>query len=271
MYLKKKSLGLILGGGQLTQTLIKNCKKNKIKFYIISIDDDFNLNNIKPDIKINYNNLGDIFGYLKKKNINQVVFLGSIKKIPLLKIRPNLITIIYLLKIIFLYNRGDGKLIDKIIKIFESKNINILDPRIFLKDNLCSKKFNNLIKFKKFLNIRKIKEYFNMAKNFGSTDKGQAIIICDGNIVLEEDANGTDYLIKSFKFIKQYKFSCLVKVSKPQQDIRVDLPTIGPKTIENMVLAGINAIIVEHQKTFIESPKTTFSIINKNNILFYAV
>ena len=89
-----------------------------------------------------------------------MVFLEEYKKKSLLKIRPNFITFIYLLKIIFLYNRGDGEIIDKIIKIFESKNINILDPRrIFLKDNnLCNKKFNNLIKFNKFLNIRIINE-----------------------------------------------------------------------------------------------------------------
>ena len=92
------------------------------------------------------------------------------------------------------------------------------------------------------------------------TDKGQAIIICDGNIVSTEDSKGTDYLIKNFVSKDNYKFSCLVKVLKPNQDIRVDLPTIGPQTIVNMIKVGINGIIVEDKKTFIDKPNITLNL-----------
>ena len=67
MYLKKKTIGLILGGGKLTNALINNCKKKKIKICIIAIEDNYNLYKIKPDIKIRLDRLGSIFSYLKKK------------------------------------------------------------------------------------------------------------------------------------------------------------------------------------------------------------
>ena len=270
MYHRKKSLGLILGGGELTRTLINNCKKKKIKIYIIAIKENYSLDDVKPDIEISFDKIASIFSYLKKKNITQVILLGSIKKKPLFKIRPNFITFFYLLKIFLVYAKGDGELINKVLKVFQSKNIDIIDPRTLLKKNLCNSKLNNLIKFKKYININKIKKYFILAKRYGQTDKGQAIIISDGKVLFSEDSNGTDCLINKFKYIKKYKFSCLVKVSKPNQDIRVDLPTIGPKTIENMVKVGINGIIVEHERTFIESPVLTFKLIKRNNILFYA-
>ena len=163
MHHKNIDLGLILGGGMLTKTLIHECKKQKKNIYIIAIEEDFKLENIEPDIKINFNRLGNIFSYLKNKNVSHVVLLGSIKKKPLLKIRPNLITFIYLIKLLLFYKR-DGKLIDKIVKLFENKNINVVDPRIFLKNNLCSANSNNLNKFKKYLNRNDIKYYFKLAK-----------------------------------------------------------------------------------------------------------
>ena len=192
MYHKNKAIGLILGSGLLTKTLINKCKKKKLKFYIISVDNNFNIKFGKPDLIIDYNNIGNIFQFLKKKKISQVIFLGKVRKKPFLKFRPNLITFYYLVKLIFSYNKGDGRLINKILNIFVSRNINIIDPRDFLKENLCNKKNNNIFKFNKNLSSKKIKEYFLLAKKFGEKDKGQAVIVSDNKVVLGEDRNGTD-------------------------------------------------------------------------------
>ncbi len=219
---------------------------------------------------IDYNNIGNIFQFLKKKKISQVIFLGKVRKKPFLKFRPNLITFYYLVKLIFSYNKGDGRLINKILNIFVSRNINIIDPRDFLKENLCNKKNNNIFKFNKNLSSKKIKEYFLLAKKFGEKDKGQAVIVSDNKVVLGEDRNGTDYLIKKFKALNIRTSSYLIKVSKPDQDLEVDLPTIGPTTIKNIVEAGIQGLIVENKKTFIENPLLTFKIIKEKKLFFHA-
>ena len=197
--------------------------------------------------------------------------MGKVEKKKFFKIRPNLITLYYLIKLIFFYNKGDGKLINKIINIFLKKKIDIIDPRVFLKDNLCNKKYNNLSKFKQNLTSRKINEYFLLAKKFGKKDLGQAVIISKDKILLAEDRKGTDFLIKKFKTLNIKESAYLVKVSKPNQDLNIDLPTIGPSTIENMVKSNIQGLIVESKKTLIENPVLTFRIIKKYKLLFYAV
>ena len=78
-------------------------------------------------------------------------------------------------------------------------------------------------------------------------------------------------MINRFKQIKYNKPAYLVKVSKPKQDLRVDLPTIGPKTIEHMIEANLSGIIVEANKTFVENPKQTFKLINRYRLFFYAI
>ncbi len=269
MYHKDKSIGLMLGSGLLTKTLIDKCKKKKIKFYIISVDNNFDIKFGKPDLIINFNNIGNIFKFLKKKKINQVIFLGKVQKKALFKFRPNLITFYYLVKLIFFYNKGDGKLINKILNIFIINNINIIDPRVLLKENLCDKKNNNISEFNKNLTSKKIKEYFLLAKKFGERDKGQAVIVSDNKVILSEDRNGTDYLIKKFKTLNIRTSSYLIKVSKPGQDLRIDLPTIGPTTIQNIVKAGLQGLIVENKKTFVENPTLTFKIIKEKKLFFY--
>ena len=67
------------------------------------------------------------------------------------------------------------------------------------------------------------------------------------------------------------KFSLLIKICKPGQNIYFDLPTIGPKTIKNIFLSGIKGIIVEKNNSLIANPEETFKLIKKYNLFYYAV
>ena len=101
----------------------------------------------------------------------------------------------------------------------------------YLKNNLCDKTYNYLYKENKTITLTKIKEYFRLAKEFGKKDLGQSVIIVNNHILFSENEKGTDYLIKRFKREKINEPAFLVKVSKPEQNLKIDLPTIGPTTI----------------------------------------
>ncbi len=269
MYHKDKSLGLILGQGALTKNLIENCKKKKIKFFIISLDGNYNESYGKSDLILKYNELGNIFKYLRINSIPQVLFLGKIKKKKLINIRPDFITLYYLIKLLLFYFKGDGELLNKVLELFISKDIKIIDPRVLLLNNLCKRYDNKALGPNNSLSKKEAKEFFLLAKKFGEKDIGQAVIISDNKVVLGEDKNGTDHLIKNFKKSKFSKPAFLVKVSKPNQDLFIDLPTIGPTTISNIIKAGIKGLIVEDNKTLIENPKLTLKMIKENNLLYH--
>ena len=105
-------------------------------------------------------------------------------------------------KLLFDYNKGDSKVIDKIARIFLKKKINIIDPRELLKDNLCDRTYNYLYKENKIITLTKIKEYFRLAKEFGKKDLGQSVIVVNNQILFSENEKGTDYLIKRFTRVK---------------------------------------------------------------------
>ena len=217
-------------------------------------------------------NIGNVFSLLYKEKIKYIIFIGKVNKPSLLKLRPNLITIYYILLILLYYFRGDNALLSKIYNIFIRKGFKILDVRKFLKKNIANDKYNNYKKFKKKITLNQITSYFNLAKINGSLDKGQAVIVDKNKILLREDRKGTDNLIFRYKSLNRSDdFSLLVKICKPNQNIYFDLPTIGPKTIENIFLSGIKGIIVEKNNSLIANPEETFKLINKYNLFYYAV
>ena len=190
----------------------------------------------------------------------------------MLRLRPNLITIYYILLILLYYFRGDNALLSKIYNIFIRKGFKVLDVRKLLKKNIANDKNNNYKKFKKKITLDQITYYFNIAKRNGSLDKGQSVIVDKNKILLREDRKGTDNLIFRYKLLNRSdNFSLLVKICKPKQNIYFDLPTIGPKTIKNIFLSGIKGIIVEKNNSLIANPEETFKLIKKYNLFYYAV
>ena len=251
---------------------MKSAKKKKRKFIIIALEDYYNITKLyAPNYKVNNNNLGNIFKILKETNTKEIIFLGNIKKIPLLKYRPNFITLYYLIKIFVYYYKGDDFLLKKIVKIFMSKGYKIVDSRNYLGRHLASEDYNNLSKFKDLISLKRIYYYFELAKKIGKKDTGQSIIIIDDDIILREDKNGTDFMINKFRNYKSEKPAFFIKVTKPRQELKVDLPTIGPNTIEMVVNAGIRGIILEKNKTYIYNKKKTYKLIKKYNLLYYAI
>lgn len=85
---------------------------------------------------------------------------------------------------------------------------------------------------------------FSAARALGKADVGQAVVVKDGSVIASEGADGTDAMLS------RVRGGVLVKVKKPQQERRVDLPTVGPTTIKNAAAAGLVGLAVEAGHTF---------------------
>ena len=272
MKIKSGKLAIIAGGGELVYSCIKACEKKNIKFVLIGIEGFYNSSSYPKYINLSLNKIGNIFFILKKETIKNILFIGSIKKPSLLALRPNIVTIYYISLIIIHYFKGDDKLFSKIYNIFLNKGFQVIDVRQLLKKNITSNKNNNYNKFKANISLKQILKYFNLAKEYGILDKGQAIIVNENNVLLRENKNGTDDLLYRYKLLKRLdKFSLLVKICKPNQNIYFDLPTIGPNTIKNIVSSGLKGIIIEKNNSLIVSPEITFKLIKKHNLFYYAI
>jgi DUF1009 family protein len=107
---------------------------------------------------------------------------------------------------------------------------------------------------------------WNMAKSMGELDIGQSVTVRDRTILAVEAIEGTDAcILRTGPLCPRGGFT-LVKVAKPQQDMRYDLPTIGPRTIQCMERAGGTAIAIEAGKTILLERERTLQLANKAGV-----
>lgn len=92
---------------------------------------------------------------------------------------------------------------------------------------------------------------WEIAKQMGGLDIGQSITVKDGTVLAVEAVEGTDACIERTAEVCRKGGWTLIKVAKPEQDMRFDVPTVGPRTIETVRRAGGKAIAIEADKTIV--------------------
>lgn len=112
---------------------------------------------------------------------------------------------------------------------------------------------------------------WQIAKTMGGLDIGQAITIKDGTIIAVEAIEGTDACIRRTGELCRRGGWTLVKVSKPEQDMRFDVPTIGPQTIQRVHEAGGAAIAIEAEKTILLDREETIALADRLGISLVAI
>lgn len=264
------NIGLVAGGNNLP-ILVKNYANTKsINLFIAGIKGSVN-NTLNNNIKNkNYKEfylteISKVINFFKTNNVNQVIIVGDIYKAKF-KLTFSFIKLIF--KLLFIKKKYDG-ILRLIIKEFEKQNIKIIGidtllPSLIIKEEILTNK--KPTKHEK----SDIIYGFQQAKNFTNSDKGQAIIVKNKNIVAKENFKGTDNLIKS-SIRKNIKDAILIKVLKKNQDTRVDIPVIGVNTILNAKDANLSGIVCEANTTIIDNKDEVIKLANQYNIFIIGI
>ena len=110
-----------------------------------------------------------------------------------------------------------------------------------------------------------------LLKQIAAMDIGQSIAVKEREIIAVEAIEGTDRLIERAGALCPQRGWTLVKVAKPDQDMRFDVPTIGPATIENLARAGAVAVVVESARTIILERSRTLDLARRLNVAVIGV
>ena len=118
---------------------------------------------------------------------------------------------------------------------------------------------------------RDIRYGFQVAKELGRFDIGQTVLVSNGVVIAMEAIEGTDACIERAGKLCSHGGLVMVKVAKPQQDMRFDVPTIGMTTLENFAAAGGRVIAVEAKKTILIAQSELLEFANQHGIAVVAV
>ena len=159
-----------------------------------------------------------------------------------------------------------------VLKIFESEGYQIISPEKITPELITPKGVLGKIKPCK-TDMEDVEIGKKVLETLGMLDVGQAVVVENHYILGIEAAEGTNNLIKRSKLLKKEKkpYGVLVKMKKSTQDMRIDLPSIGVHTIEELKHAGLRGIAIKSGESFIIDIKEVIKEADKNKIFILGI
>ena len=220
---------------------------------------------------------GRFFRLARSENCRDVLSIGSLLRPPIKQLRLDWMTIKLMPRLIRAYRGGDDKLLGDIVKMAEDAGFRIVGvdevaPEVFVADGVLGhyepSKPDHADIVRGLETIRAL----------GPFDIGQAAVVANNQVLAVEAAEGTDNMLARIGEMRRQGrvasasgTGVLVKAPKPGQDRRFDLPSIGPRTVENVAKAGLAGIAVTAGSTIIAEAAETIAAADRAGIFIVGV
>ena len=257
-------IGLIFGETDFPKQILKKVK-NKKKYLIIDLTKNKKFRKDRNSYSVSLGQFGKIIKILKDNKCKRVLFAGKVKKPKFSKLRLDLKAVYYMPRIIKSAKLGDAAILKEIIYVLKKENIKTIsslafNPELTLKKgNYSTTKPNKIDK----LDINKAIATLN---RLGKYTFSQGTVVRNKKVIAIEGKGGTQKMLKRCKSKKFKKKGVLVKFPKKKQDLRIDLPTVGLKTLKQCKLAGLKGIVIKDKKNVFLERKKCISFANKNKM-----
>ena len=260
-------IGLLAGYGELTVNAALNIKNQNHELVVLAFNEAINqdLSTYADKLyTVSVGQPGKILKILKKEKIEHIVFVGKINKTLLYSnLRLDLTAMKELVK---LKNRNDDTIMYAVVDFFSRNGIMVMKQTEILDNLLITEKIISKKKPSKS-QWEDIKYGYKMAKEIGGLDIGQTVVVKNKAVMAVEAIEGTDKAIeRGCKLAK--KGGVAVKVSKPNQDERFDVPTVGVDTLKNLFDNNGEVLAIESGKTFVVNIDECIEYANEKSLIF---
>ena len=241
-----KTLGLLAGSGMMPVEIIKHCNKHNIPVFVIGLEPFASEEQLSeaPHIFAKMGEVGKILKALKEHNVYEIVLAGGIKRPAFKELIPDWEAVKIIAKIA-MKKMSDDNLFRVVMDEIESRGFKVVGIEEVVPEMLFQEGVYGKVKPSKE-DMDDIERGWIVAKAIGAVDVGQAVVVQEGLVLAMEAIEGTDMMLsRAAQLRKPGKAPVMVKVLKPGQDMRVDLPAIGLQTMELFIKHGIGGIAVE--------------------------
>ena len=261
----ERKLGIIAGGGDLPNKIIQYCKSHNRDYFVLAIKDNANVaffDDSVPHSWIRIGEAGTGFKLFKEQNVKEIVLIGTIRRPSFKDLIPDLRTATFFAKL-GAKSIGDDGILRALVKEIEQDGMKVVGiqevvPNLLAPIGVLTQTSPN------DEDEEDIRRGIEVATELGRLDVGQAVVVQQGLVLGLEGIEGTDKLIiRCNDYKRKGKSPILVKLRKPEQDMRIDLPTIGVKTVENAYNSGFKGIAIHAGNTLIVNQEETIALANK--------
>jgi len=242
-------LGLIAGGGELPVRLAEEALRQGREVFLLGLEGHaspasfFHLGEL-PQAWIRLGEAGKGIDILKEQGCAELVMAGPVRRPTLRELRPDWRTVRFFGRIGF-KALGDDNLLRSVIAELESEGFRLIGAHEILGDLLAETGVWTKTQPDDQAQAD-IQRGLEVGRGLGLLDVGQSVVVQQGIVLGVEAVEGTDALIRRCgELRREGPGGVLIKIAKPGQERRVDLPTIGPNTVHNCAAAGLRGIAVE--------------------------
>ncbi len=243
-----QKLGIIAGGGPLPGRLIAACLASGRPVFVVAFtgqtDAALTEGAAFDHLWTRLGAAGRYLGRLHAEGIEELCLIGKFRRPGLREVMPDLKAAAFLARI-RLHALGDDELLQALRAALEQEGFRVVGIQdviagLLARPGLLSQAAPDPLAWSD------IRRALGVARAIGSLDIGQAAVVQQGVVLAVEAAEGTDAMLGRCAGLRRDgPGGVLVKARKPQQDDRLDLPTIGVTTVEQAAAAGLRGIAVE--------------------------
>jgi UDP-2,3-diacylglucosamine hydrolase len=262
-------LGLIAGGGALPVSLAHHCRAAGRPLFVVRLKGFAD-----PDLSafdgadVGLAELGKGIGALRQARCESVCFAGIVARPNFRDLKPDLRGLAALPGAITAARQGDDGLLSYLIGEFEREGFAVegaheVMAELTLEEGVMGAHAPGPE------HLGDIARAMDVARAIGALDVGQGAVSCDGLILALEAQEGTDAMLSRVADLPETirgspgrRRGVLAKACKPNQDARVDLPTIGPETLRRAAQAGLAGVAGEAGLILVLDPATMISLAN---------
>jgi UDP-2,3-diacylglucosamine hydrolase len=263
-------LGLIAGNGKFPFMVVEGARRSGAEIVVAAIreETDPQIEGLADRVKwVGIGQLGRMIRFFKDEGVEKAIMAGQVKHVQIFsRAVPDARMLKVLLK---LPRRNTDSLIGAIASELQSEGIELIDSTYFLQQSLPT--VGPLTRREPNQNERDDIDYgLEVARQIARLDLGQTIVVRGKACVAIEAMEGTDATIKRAGALVSGRLT-VVKLAKPNQDMRFDVPVVGVPTIETMVEAGATCLCITAGKTLMFDRDEMIVLANKNKIAIVAV
>jgi DUF1009 family protein len=249
-------LGILAGSGELPARLVEACRNEGRAFFVLAFEGEADPAAVAdtPHAWIRVGAAGRGFELLRDAGVDEVVFAGGVKRPSLTSLRPDWRAARFLARVSY-RALGDDGLLSALVKELEAEGFRVVGADSILGSALIAE--GPLGKHAPDAHaLADIGRGLDVVRALGAVDVGQAVVVQQGLVLGVEAIEGTDALLARCAALRREGLGgVLVKASKPGQERRADLPTIGVRTVRGALAAGLRGIAVEAGGSLVLDPQ----------------
>lgn len=269
----QRKLGIIAGGGSIPKMLIEHCAAQGRDFFVLAIEGNADKALFTDDIPHQWIRIGQAgtgFKRFAEEKVQDVIMIGTIKRPGFFDLVPDLRTTAFFAKV-GAKALGDDGILRALVNEIEAEGMTVRGIHEVMSDLLVKPGILGRHKPDKQALVD-IRRGIDVALALGKLDVGQSVVVQQGLVLGVEGIEGTDELIRRCgEYRRKGDGGVLVKLRKLQQDMRIDLPTIGPRSVSRAQESGLRGIVVHAGNGLIVDEAETIRLADKAGLFIMGI